>query len=87
MSDSLFKAGFDHPCRETCSGWKQGYERGADTIQTRYSALLDASKKLAEALRQIRELTLNRFDKTGDINILANQSVASFNSFLKEQGV
>jgi hypothetical protein len=18
---------FDHPCRETCSGWKQGYER------------------------------------------------------------
>jgi len=19
---------FDHPCRDTCSGWKQGYERG-----------------------------------------------------------
>jgi hypothetical protein len=22
------KPQFDHPCRETCSGWKQGYERG-----------------------------------------------------------
>jgi hypothetical protein len=20
---------FDHPCKETCSGWKQGFERGA----------------------------------------------------------
>jgi hypothetical protein len=19
----------DHPCKETCSGWKQGYEKGA----------------------------------------------------------
>lgn len=22
------EAGFDHPCKQTCSGWKQGYERG-----------------------------------------------------------
>ncbi len=26
--DPLFEAGFDHPCRGTCSGWQQGYERG-----------------------------------------------------------
>lgn len=29
MSDPILKAGFDHPCRETCSGWRQGFERGA----------------------------------------------------------
>ncbi len=28
MSDGIFKAGFDHPCKQTCSGWQQGYERG-----------------------------------------------------------
>lgn len=28
--DVLHKAGFDHPCRETCSGWQQGYDRGCD---------------------------------------------------------
>jgi hypothetical protein len=28
MSDKILEAGFDHPCRETCSGWKQGRERG-----------------------------------------------------------
>lgn len=21
-------AAYDHPCRETCSGWKQGYDKG-----------------------------------------------------------
>lgn len=28
MSDKIMEAGFDHPCRETCSGWVQGRERG-----------------------------------------------------------
>jgi hypothetical protein len=28
MSDAILKAGFDHPCRETCSGWAQGKQRG-----------------------------------------------------------
>lgn len=28
MVDNLMKNGFDHPCRGTCSGWQQGYERG-----------------------------------------------------------
>lgn len=26
--DPLMAAGFDHPCKDTCSGWRQGYERG-----------------------------------------------------------
>jgi len=23
----------DHPCRQTCSGWKQGYERGLSELK------------------------------------------------------
>jgi hypothetical protein len=29
IGEKMVKAGFDHPCKETCSGWKQGYDRGA----------------------------------------------------------
>lgn len=29
MTDELLKRGFDHPCRQTCSGWQQGFDRGA----------------------------------------------------------
>ncbi len=28
QQDSALTAGFDHPCRQTCSGWTQGRERG-----------------------------------------------------------
>lgn len=28
MSEKIMEAGFDHPCRDKCSGWKQGFERG-----------------------------------------------------------
>lgn len=29
MADIKFvEKGFDHPCKQTCSGWKQGHERG-----------------------------------------------------------
>ncbi len=28
MSDKILEAGFDHPCRQTCSGWEQGRQRG-----------------------------------------------------------
>lgn len=31
---------FDHPCRETCSGWKQGRERGQGELKTAVDALL-----------------------------------------------
>lgn len=41
--EKAMKQGFDHPCRETCSGWRQGRERGrfdADLEwQTRMSGL------------------------------------------------
>ncbi len=36
MTDKLHDAGFDHPCRETCSGWKQGHERGYERGMTQF---------------------------------------------------
>lgn len=29
----------DHPCRETCSGWKQGYERGVMAVKQELDAI------------------------------------------------
>lgn len=33
------KIPLDHPCKQTCSGWKQGYERGAQEHATALAAL------------------------------------------------
>lgn len=39
----------DHPCRETCSGWKQGYDRG-------YSYLFDDLRDLMVVVRAAKAL-------------------------------
>ncbi|TXH09408.1 MAG: hypothetical protein E6R04_08205 [Spirochaetes bacterium] len=33
---------FDHPCKETCSGWKQGYEKGQAHEKEKSKGLLQA---------------------------------------------
>lgn len=45
--DAIMEAGFDHPCRETCSGWEQGRDRGMleerarqQTIETWYGRIV-----------------------------------------------
>lgn len=35
----------DHPCRDTCSGWKQGYEKGAKTERERALRVFDGWRK------------------------------------------
>ena len=40
----MLENGFDHPCRKTCSGWTQGYDRGRFDFQ-------DAIKKLNTHLK------------------------------------
>jgi len=40
--------GLDHPCKQTCSGWKQGYEKGFHTGEKSERIM-----KLIEALRYI----------------------------------
>lgn len=33
LESTMLKNGFDHPCRKTCSGWTQGYDRGRFDFQ------------------------------------------------------
>jgi chromosome segregation ATPase len=39
MSDQSKPREFDHPCKETCSGWKQGYECGLQAAEAQISEL------------------------------------------------
>lgn len=43
----------DHPCKETCSGWKQGYERGAKVF---HLALEKENAELRVALKRMHNL-------------------------------
>lgn len=37
----------DHPCRDSCSGWKQGYQRGQENLREHYTALLQEARARA----------------------------------------
>ena len=38
----------DHPCKQTCSGWQQGYERGMAELEQENEALRAALKVYAK---------------------------------------
>lgn len=51
MSDKLNLNNLDHPCKETCSGWRQGFEKGAESQAERIKkleAVADAARKVTE---------------------------------------
>lgn len=48
---------FDHPCRQTCSGWKQGYEKGQ----------IDLRNALAAQSGEFDEKSIPRFSWSGVI--------------------
>ena len=57
----IMDAGFDHPCKQTCSGWKQGYERGKiegtaddNTARTNLQAAILKITRLQEALVKLK---------------------------------
>jgi hypothetical protein len=56
-ADKALMAGFDHPCRRTCSGWQQGYERGFyemnQASKSHYDELKAHADKLAEAFEYL----------------------------------
>jgi hypothetical protein len=52
MSKSLDEM-FDHPCKQTCSGWKQGFEKGSRQTNMEISNIED---KLYHTSRKIDEL-------------------------------
>lgn len=46
------KRDFDHPCRQTCSGWQQGYDKGKAEV-------MPMMREMAETIRYI----MNENDK------------------------
>lgn len=49
----------DHPCKDTCSGWKQGYEKGQQSIELE----LKRANRRAEMLEaQRNKAILNSWD-------------------------
>jgi hypothetical protein len=72
VSDEFLKAGFDHPCKQTCSGWRQGRERGQHEIISVSSVFLrkiarsidgEKSAEIAEEALQ----ALEKIDKGGTL--------------------
>ncbi len=50
---------FDHPCKETCSGWKQGYEKGLlGEVKPNCSEVHKTDTELITTLhKRVKELT------------------------------
>lgn len=48
--DSLLKSGLDHPCKDSCSGWGQGYDRHQYDSLKKRAQLLEIVEILSEAL-------------------------------------
>lgn len=55
-SDALHKAGFDHPCRQTCSGWQQGYDRGYDELKAKHERVLQMLELAVAQLQYTQNL-------------------------------
>ena len=51
MSDESKPRELDHPCKETCSGWRQGFERG----RSAYDALLKENERLEKTIEEQSE--------------------------------
>lgn len=43
-----FKSELDHPCRETCSGWKQGYAKGLEGERAKYESGIRQRMRFAQ---------------------------------------
>ena len=52
--DKILAGGFDHPCRQTCSGWQQGFDRGQ----------FDLKDKIEE--HEVYKLALESIQRNGD---------------------
>lgn len=56
---------FDHPCRQTCSGWDQGFEKGAKSVQKKL--LTDAQKaSIAEHANMVLKAKLDEAEEQRD---------------------
>jgi hypothetical protein len=68
----ILEKGFDHPCKDTCSGWKQGFERGAFELEK----LKAENEKQAEKILILREAIADVIRNSFDIIAKKRCSVA-----------
>jgi len=60
--DPFLKAGFDHPCKQTCSGWEQGRERGMLESEEKIDLLKKQLKDLASTTKAIIDISDRNHD-------------------------
>ncbi len=80
MSNKIMEAGFDHPCKQTCSGWQQGFERGAFDLEA-------CQKRLEAAVRLLKvtnECFSDKADGMGEVALIEN--IDTFLSQIKDEG-
>jgi len=86
----------DHPCKETCSGWQQGKERGIQDVKddpTKYGLVsMDKVSGLVNALEFYNSRTvyekLQKFpgdDRLSECNSVAEDAIADWQK-LKGEG-
>lgn len=52
---SEMSAGIDHPCKNSCSGWRQGYEKGKDEGKERLEAIKEERDSIKASLLNVRQ--------------------------------
>lgn len=76
MNDKIMNAGFDHPCKQTCSGWMQGHQRG----------VLEGKERIWKAL----EYCMGHTDKmwaASIVSILTNTDFRDAKQTLEQMGI
>jgi hypothetical protein len=74
-----FPPKLDHPCKQTCSGWKQGYDAGLAERNARIAEKDEKIKHLTGALREVDEINEHAHDKL----TAANAAIAELERKLK----
>lgn len=59
--DKILESGFDHPCRETCSGWRQGYDRGVYDLDNKIRMLKQICERFEKASNNKRTKEVSRW--------------------------
>ena len=58
----------DHPCKQTCSGWRQGYEKGMSELEQENEALRSALEFYADVNNWDNRCEISSFDDSEDNN-------------------
>lgn len=77
----IMEKGFDHPCRQTCSGWQQGYNRGKLDAQKNSEGLVKALEKARQYL--LHKLKLG-FGREEDLRVI-DTAISVYKATLEEK--